>query len=62
MRSKFWREENPAVLENAPSTVPPASIMADDIIIEKFVSICRQNKKRYNNACARQCSSSRIIP
>ena len=60
MRRKFWGEANPAVLKNAPSTVPPASIVADDIIIEKFVSICRQ-KKKYNNACTRQHSNSRII-
>lgn len=46
MRRKFWGEENPVLLKNAPSTVLPALIGADDIVTEKFVSVCRLKKKR----------------
>lgn len=45
MRRKFWGEENPALLKNGPSTVLPALIGADNIVTEKFVSVCRLKKK-----------------
>lgn len=35
----------PLYMKNGLSTVPPASKVADDLTIEKFVSICRPKKR-----------------